>query len=121
VPDAEYAGGNGVICDYAGEILVQSVDRDGSLRGYPLAFGSRFLSVGVPVIIGSGCEGYRSMLQGFEAGFDACATSNIHHFSPTGMKSMKTLLQQKGVLLRDDDTRFISERTILDESQMRAC
>ena len=86
---------------HAGEIFVQSIERDGSLRGYPIEWGKRFLEYGIPVIIGSGCEGYRSMLQGFRAGFDACATSNIHHFSRFGMKNIRDRLVREGISLRD--------------------
>ena len=72
--------------------------RNGSLRGYPIDFGKSFLDRDVPVGIGSGCEGWRSMVEGFGAGFSACATSDIHHFTPTGLKGIKECVTfEKGI------------------------
>jgi imidazole glycerol phosphate synthase subunit HisF len=88
--------------DYVAEVFVQSVERDGSLRGYPIDFAKPYLDLGIPVILGSGCEGFRSMLAGFEAGADACSTSNIHHFTPTTMRGIKAQLLKRGIALRDD-------------------
>ena len=98
----------------AGEVFVQSVERDGSLRGYPLDYCKQFLDLGVPVVIGSGCEGYRSMLEAFETGVDAVSTSNIHHFTPTTMAGIKSQLVKRGVQLREkmpevSDAGFPSE------------
>jgi len=93
----------------SGELLIQSVERDGSLRGYPLEFAERFMGAGIPVVLGSGCEGYRSMLKGFEAGADACSTSNIFHFTPSGMKGIKRALLKRGVPIRDDNLQAVSD------------
>jgi len=97
------------LIEYIGEIFVQSVDRDGSLRGYPIDFGKQFLQYGVPVIIGSGCEGHRSMLEGFNAGFDGCGTSNVHHWTYTGMKGIKTQLIKRGISLRNETSEVLVE------------
>lgn len=84
-----------------GEILVQSVERDGSLRGYDLEFARKALAGSIPVVLGSGCCGYRSMEHGFKAGAAAVSTSNIHHFTPSTIKGIRQRLIDEGVELRD--------------------
>ena len=85
----------------AGEIFLQSIDRDGSLAGYDLEILKEVTSaVNVPVVIGGGCGNWSHMREAFEAGADGCSTSNIFHFTETTIRSWKLKLQEAGVPVR---------------------
>ena len=81
----------------AGEILLTSIDRDGSLSGYDLAGlrgavldGDR--ACGVPIVIAGGCGSWPHMREAFEAGAQGAVTSNIFHMNETAMRACKTWL-----------------------------
>lgn len=85
----------------AGEILLQSVDRDGSLQGYDLdSSGWLFKTIKIPVVIGGGCGRAEHMKQGFEAGASGCSTNNIHHMTKTSLTGFKEYLHREGVAVR---------------------
>jgi len=86
----------------AGEILITSIDRDGSLQGYDLDL-CRLVSdaVTVPVLICGGAGNWDHFVDGFEhGGASAVCTSNIYHFTESSIKSAKRRLAQKGVSVR---------------------
>ena len=85
----------------AGEILLQSVERDGSLKGYDLSMLStvKYL-IDQPIIIGSGCGNWKHMQEAFAAGADACATNNIFHYPESAVKAFKGALIKNGVEMR---------------------
>ena len=79
----------------AGEVLLTSVERDGSLSGYDLSMLRRPIeSNSVPVIIAGGCGSWQHMREAFEAGAAGAVTSNIFHQSETAMRSCKQWLSQ---------------------------
>ena len=85
----------------AGQIFLQSIDRDGSLEGYDLETLKEVTeAVNIPVVIGGGCAGWWSMQEAFEAGADGCSTSNIYHFPENTMSAWKQSLQEAGVPVR---------------------
>ena len=86
----------------AGQIFLQSIDRDGSLAGYDLETCREVSdAVSIPVVIAGGCGNWTHMKDGFEIGHAAgCATSNIYHFPESTMGSWKQKLQEAGVPVR---------------------
>ncbi len=90
--------------DGAGQIFLQSIDRDGSLEGYDIAILEEVLgAVNIPVVIGGGCGTAGHMQEAFEAdygGASGCVTSNIYHFPESTMSSWKLKLQGAGVPVR---------------------
>jgi cyclase len=86
----------------AGEILVNSIERDGSLQGYDLDL-CRLISgaVDVPVLICGGAGNWGHFLEGYQAGgADAVCTTNIYHFTETSIKSAKDYLGNAGIATR---------------------
>ncbi|MHC8509140.1 MAG: imidazole glycerol phosphate synthase subunit HisF [Rhodospirillales bacterium] len=85
----------------AGEILVTSVERDGSLEGYeePLCRAVAE-AVSAPVLILGGAGNWRHFEQGFALGAQAVCTQNIHHFTETAVASAKAYLAKRGVSVR---------------------
>ena len=88
----------------AGEILLQNIDRDGSLSGYDIPFLKKVIGGGIncPVVIGSGCSGWADMEKALRAGADGCMTANIHHISKRAMISFKQRLYERGVPVRNE-------------------
>jgi cyclase len=85
-----------------GEIMVQSIERDGSLLGYDLDLMQRVCaSVRVPVLVSGGAGNWSHFAQALAAGgADAACTNNIYHFTETSMASAKAFLAAAGVRVR---------------------
>lgn len=88
--------------DYgAGEILLQSIDRDGTGRGYDLELIQTVASaVKIPVIACSGVGRYEDYAKGIEAGASAVAAANIWHFKELSDRGGKRALAKAGVPVR---------------------
>jgi len=86
----------------AGEILVTSIDRDGSLLGYDLEICRRVAeAVRVPVLISGGAGNWGHFVDGLTTGqASAVCTSNIYHFTETSIRSAKQHLRNAGVNVR---------------------
>ncbi len=86
----------------AGEILLTSMDRDGTKDGYDLDL-TRAVSeaVSVPVIASGGVGSPRHMLEGFvEARADAVLAASIFHYGEYTIGECKRYLDEQGVEVR---------------------
>lgn len=86
----------------AGEILVTSIERDGSLEGYDNAL-NRLVSdaVSVPVLVAGGAGKWQDFVDGFvEGGASAVCTTNIYHFTESSIRSAKQFLDRAGIPVR---------------------
>lgn len=86
----------------AGEILVTSIDRDGSLSGYDLDLCREVATaVSVPVLIAGGAGNWKHFVEGFTEGkADGVCTANIYHFTETSIHSAKKFLSEANVPVR---------------------
>jgi imidazole glycerol-phosphate synthase subunit HisF len=85
----------------AGEILLQSVERDGTGMGYDtelIHLVSR--AVKIPVIACSGVGTYEDYAKGIEAGASAVAAANIWHFKELSDKNGKRAMKRAGLNVR---------------------
>lgn len=81
----------------AGEILLQSVDRDGSGRGYDLDLIAEVAAAtAIPVIACSGVGRYEDYARGLAAGASAVAAANIWHFREMADRGGKRALAKAG-------------------------
>ena len=86
----------------AGEILVQSIDKDGTLEGYDNTL-NRLVSeaVAVPVLVCSGAGKWSNFVDGFRSGgASGVCTTNIYHFTETSIKSAKQFIHHAGIDVR---------------------
>lgn len=86
----------------AGEILISSIDRDGSLQGYELPL-CRDVSdaVGIPVLISGGAGNWNHFVEAFtEGGASGVCTANIYHFTENSIQSAKKHLDSAGIPVR---------------------
>lgn len=84
-----------------GEILLTSVDRDGTMDGYDIdTIHLVSKSVGVPVIACGGCGSYLDMVKAFHAGADACASGAMFAFTDATPKGASRALIAAGMEAR---------------------
>jgi cyclase len=86
----------------AGEILITSIDRDGTMQGYDLALIERVVgAVNLPVIASGGAGNYEHMRQAVQdAGASAVAAASIFHFTEQTPAEAKKYLAAAGVPVR---------------------
>ncbi len=86
----------------AGEILLTSMDRDGTKQGYDLVLNAKVAAaVSVPVIASGGVGTLEHMYEGFAVGgVDAVLAASIFHFGEFRVRDVKQYLQAKGVVVR---------------------
>ena len=85
----------------AGELLLNSVDRDGTMKGYDLDFIHQVASrVDVPIIACGGCGSYDHMLEAIKAGASAVAAGAFFQWTDATPKEAARYLASKGVETR---------------------
>ncbi len=85
----------------AGEILLTSMDHDGTKEGYDLDFLQQVVeSVTIPVIASGGAGIKEHFLDAFNVGVDACLAASLFHYSELGIKELKLYLQSNGIRVR---------------------
>ncbi len=85
----------------AGEILLTSMDRDGTKDGYDLALTRAIAeAVDVPVIASGGVGGPEHMVAGLQAGADAVLAASIFHYGEHTVAEAKDALARAGVTVR---------------------
>ncbi len=86
----------------AGEILITSVEKDGSVEGYDLELCRMVAdSVRIPVLVCGGAGNWSHFEEAFiEANASAVCTASIYHFTETSIKSAKAYLNKAGINVR---------------------
>lgn len=85
----------------AGEILLQSIDRDGTGRGYDLDLIQVVSSTtSIPVVACGGVGRYEDYANGISAGASAVAAANIWHFKEMSDRGGKRALARAGIEVR---------------------
>ena len=86
----------------AGEILITSIDRDGTMQGYDLALIETVArSVKVPVIASGGAGNYQHMIDAVRsAGASAVAAASIFHFTEQTPAEVKAAMANAGIPIR---------------------
>jgi len=86
----------------AGEILLTSIDADGTTNGYDLEVTAAVAdAVPIPVIASGGCGSADHILDVLTKGkADAALAASIFHYGTTTVKAVKGYLREKGLLIR---------------------
>ena len=86
----------------AGEILLTSMDRDGTTDGYDLALTAAVSdAVGVPVIASGGAGELEHLVDALRAGADAVLCASIFHYGRFSVAEAKAHLAAAGVPVRE--------------------
>lgn len=86
----------------AGEILLTSIDRDGTMLGYDLELVEQVSkAVNIPVIASGGAGNYEHMIEVVKnAGASAVAAASIFHFTEQTPAGAKNAMQAAGIPVR---------------------
>jgi cyclase len=91
----------------AGEILITSIERDGTMKGYDLDLLTRITdNVRIPVIASGGAGNYQDMVEAVShAHCSAVAAASIFHFTQQTPMEAKQFLSSKGIPVRNVNVR----------------
>ena len=86
----------------AGEILLTSIDKDGTKDGYDILLTKSIVdSVSIPVIASGGCGKPDDMVDVFKkTNVDAALAASIFHYDAHGVKTVKKFLNEKEIPVR---------------------
>ena len=85
----------------AGEVLLTSMDRDGTASGYDLSLTAATAdAVGVPVIASGGAGGLEHLVDAVQAGADAVLCASIFHYGRHTVDEVKRFMARSGVPVR---------------------
>ena len=86
----------------AGEILLTSMDKDGTKTGYDLELTRAIASlVSIPVIASGGVGSLDHLYEGFKTGLaSAVLAASIFHYGDFSIKDAKNYLSEKGIPIR---------------------
>ena len=96
----------------AGEILLTSMDRDGTRQGFDIELTRAFSSaLDVPVIASGGVGTLEHMAQGvLEGRADAVLAASIFHYGEFTVREAKEYMARQGIEIRIPDPRRESQR-----------
>ena len=85
----------------AGELLITSLERDGTKQGYDTEF-LKIVSeeLDVPIVASGGAGTMQHALDAFEAGADAALMASVFHFGDIRIGDLKKFLSEKGIKVR---------------------
>lgn len=86
----------------AGEILITSIERDGTMQGYDLPLIEAVVqAVRIPVIASGGAGNYQHMIEAvLKAGASAVAAASIFHFTEQTPAEAKAAMRAAGISVR---------------------
>ncbi len=86
----------------AGEIMLTSIDKDGTKDGYDIILTKEIVSsVPIPVIASGGCGMPEHMSEIFkESNVDAALAASIFHYETSSVNRVKEFLKERGIAVR---------------------
>jgi cyclase len=86
----------------AGEILLTSIDADGTENGYDINLTKYICNaIRIPVIASGGCGKPRHMLEVFrKTDVDAALAASIFHYQKSTVDKVKNYLKKNGISIR---------------------
>ena len=86
----------------AGEILLTSIDADGTKNGYDILLTKSIVdSASIPVIASGGCGKPGDMVEVFQkSNVDAALAASIFHYNSHGIQGVKSFLKDKKISVR---------------------
>ena len=86
----------------AGEIMLTSIDKDGTKDGYDIILTKEIVSsVPIPVIASGGCGMPEHMLEIFKkSNVDAALAASIFHYETSSVNRVKEFLKERGIPVR---------------------
>ncbi|MGP1609845.1 MAG: imidazole glycerol phosphate synthase subunit HisF, partial [Burkholderiales bacterium] len=90
-----------VVAAGAGEIMIQSINRDGTMVGYDLSLLRAVIALShVPVIVAGGAGDFMHLKHAFDAGTDAAACGSLFNFGDNNPLRAKAFLKNYNIPLK---------------------
>lgn len=90
-----------VVAAGAGELMVQSIDRDGVMQGYDVELLRRVVALStVPVIAAAGAGNFQHLKEAFDVGAEAAACGSLFNFGDNNPLRAKAFLKNYGIPLK---------------------
>jgi len=87
----------------AGELLITSIDRDGTMSGYDLDLLRAIVdAVNIPVIGSGGAGNYQDIIDAALCGVSAVASASMYHFTEQTPAGAKTAMADAGIAIREN-------------------
>ncbi len=85
----------------AGEILLTSMNHDGTRAGFDTFILGKLLgNLSIPVISSGGAGSMEHFEEAFNCGADACLAAGIFHYQEMEIKNLKKYLNEKNIVVR---------------------
>lgn len=86
----------------AGEIMLTSIDKDGSLEGYDNKLNSAVSeALDIPILVSGGAGKWQDFVDGIVIGkASGVCTTNIYHFTKSSIESVKKYMYLKNISVR---------------------
>lgn len=85
----------------AGEILLTSMDADGTQQGYDTALLTEITkNVSIPVIASGGAGNKEHFYRAWKSGASACLAASLFHYQQLSIREVKQYLKRRGVSVR---------------------
>jgi cyclase len=86
----------------AGEIFLNSIDRDGMMDGYDIELLKKIKNImSIPVIICGGAGNFEDLYQGFLNGAHAVACASLFHFGDNNPTRARSFLLNKNIAMKN--------------------
>lgn len=90
-----------VVASGAGELIIQSIDRDGVMSGYDINLLRRVVEISpIPVIAAAGAGHFMHIKEAFDVGVDAAACGSLFNFGDNNPLRAKAYLKNYGIPLK---------------------
>ena len=87
----------------AGELLITSIDKDGTMEGYDLELLRAIVdAVNIPVIASGGAGNYQDMIDAALCGVSAVASGSMYHFTEQTPAGAKVAMAEAGIAIREN-------------------
>jgi cyclase len=83
----------------AGEILLTSIDHEGTRKGYDLDL-IKAIKTNIPVVASGGCGNPMHCVEAIKAGADAVACADILHYRRHSLEDIRELMEQNNIPIR---------------------
>lgn len=92
-----------------GEILIQSIDKDGSLEGFDINLLKQLTSIAsVPILACSGAGNWNHFYECFDkTNVSGACSTNIFHFTNKSIKNVKKFLKEKNIKVRQINNNIL--------------
>jgi cyclase len=85
----------------AGEIVLNSMDRDGTRNGFDLDLTRQVVdTVRIPIVASGGVGRLEHLVEGALAGADAVLAASIFHYGEASVAQAKAVMAEAGVVVR---------------------